>query len=468
MLDRIVVPSRLSLIYRSGRTLGYNPGLNTWEPLDDDAAEVLRWLRAGRDRSALPEHLARRFDEPLPEAGRRLRRLLAWCVLHRMLYLDAEPQIPENDYGNNPLETIYWICTQACNLRCTYCYQEAAVKRRHELSTEEAKDLIGQTVEAGASTFIFTGGEPFIRRDLLDLARFSRSSGLRTHVITNGHYITKKNVDRVSEIFHNVTVSVDGIREHHDRSRGRGAWAAAVNAVDLLLQAGVNVDVNSVLTQFGLPDVQELLRLVRGWKVGQHRIVPQFPTGRGGAARNDELTEEDLLQLGDHLYRAGRELSDSGSSYKAEGSYSTRMIRRSHCGAGLSEVAVDPEGWVYPCKLLQHPQFKTDNVRNVRLAAIFAQHPILRATRAKTADLLHPCLTCIIKNHCGGGCRGIHFSFTHDYVKAHPLFCAYLRHIFETAAWASTGDVPPKRKVRFDTAERPPLRNVIPESDLVL
>jgi radical SAM protein with 4Fe4S-binding SPASM domain len=314
--------------------------------------------------------------------------------------------------------------------------------------------------------FIFTGGEPFVRRDLLDLARFSRSCGLRTHVITNGYYITIKNVDEVAQLFHNVTISVDGTMESHDRNRGRGSWARAVNAVDLLIKAGVNVDVNSVLTKLGLADVKELLRLIRNWKVGQHRIIPQFPMGRGDTSRDDELTEEEVLQLGDHLYQAGHELKHEGEevSYAAEGSYSTRMIRRNHCGAGLSEVSVDPEGWVYPCKLLQYPQFKTDNVRNCRLADIYTQHPTLQGTRANISDTLYPCKTCVIKTHCGGGCRGIHFSFTHDYIKAHPLFCAYLRHTFEVNAWSSTGEVPPLRNVKYDKPVIPQVVNFIPTS----
>ena len=340
--------------------------------------------------------------------------------------------------------------------------------RRHELSTAEAKDLIEQAAEARASTFIFTGGEPFIRRDLLELARFSRGRGLQTNVITNGHYVTKDNAAEVADAFHNVSISIDGTMEHHDRSRGRGSWGRAVHAIELLSQAGVNIDVNSVLNKFALPDVAELLRLVRSWKVGAHRMVPQFPMGRGGASRDAELTDEDLLQLGDHLHQAARTLPEAQRSFSAEGSYTTRMTRRNHCGAGLSEVSVDPEGWVYPCKLLQYPQFRTDNVRHRRLAAIFAEHPTLRATRARTTETLHPCRTCIIKNHCGGGCRGIHVSFTNEYIRAHPLFCAYLRHTFEVAAWSSSGEVPPARAVEFQAAEHAAPENFIPASAVTL
>jgi hypothetical protein len=129
LLPRVIVPSRLGLIYRAGDTLAYNPGLNHWELLEADAAEVLRWLRAGRARAGLTSHLERRFAYTPAVAGERLSAILRWCILRRLLYLDRAPMLPVLSHPANPLETVYWICTQACNLRCTYCYQAAARAR---------------------------------------------------------------------------------------------------------------------------------------------------------------------------------------------------------------------------------------------------------------------------------------------------------------------------------------------------
>lgn len=451
MLLRVVVPSRFALIYRSGETLGYNPNLNIWHTLDEDSAEVIRWLRAKRDRTSLEEHLGRRFKYTSLMAKERLQAILKWCVLRRLLYLDQEPSLPVITHSVNPLVTVYWICTQACNLRCTYCYQSAEVARPNELSTKEAKDLIDQVVEAGAKTFVFTGGEAFSRRDLLEIAGYSRERGLQTNVITNGHFITKKNIKEVAEIFNKVTISLDhGIPEHHDHNRGQGSWEKAVNAIDLLLEAGVKIDVNSVLSHLGLKDIRELLQFVNKRQINQHRIIPQFPMGRGACVRNGEISPNEAVGLSDQIYQAQRDLIDEGKSQiKMDGNYNSKQTRRNHCGAGLSEVSIDPEGWVYPCKLLQYPQFRTGNVRESRLISIVSGHPILKTVRATVTDTLYPCKTCIIKNHCGGGCRGVQYSFTNEYIKAHPLFCAYLRRSFEQQAWGDTGNMPSPRKNQF-------------------
>jgi radical SAM protein with 4Fe4S-binding SPASM domain len=464
MLNRVVVPTRLGLIYRAGQTLGYNPAINVWERLEEDTAEVLRWLRAKRARVELEAHLERRFGYPSAAVNERLQRILAWCIFRKMLYLDHEPEALEIVHPANPLETVYWICTQLCNLRCTYCYQDATVRRPHELTTAEGKNLVDQTVAAGADTFIFTGGEPFSRPDLLEIARYSKDRGLRTNVITNGHYITTKNIDEVVDIFDTVTVSLDhGLARHHDRNRGSGSWLRAVNAIDLLLERGVNVDANSVLSRFGLKDVKELLQFARRRPIRQLRIIPQFPMGRGALSRDDELTPIEIMGLNDQLDQASCELSqESETRISPEGQYSSKANIRNHCGAGLSEVSVDPEGWVYPCKLLQYDRFKTHNVRSHQLSDIFANHPILKQARGRVASTMHPCKTCIIKNHCGGGCRGIHFSFTQEYVQAEPMFCAYLRNSFETQAWATTGGVPFPRKAQFNQASRGGKTNFLP------
>jgi radical SAM protein with 4Fe4S-binding SPASM domain len=219
-----------------------------------------------------------------------------------------------------------------------------------------------------------------------------------------------------------------------------------------LIREGVKVDINSVLTRSGLDDVDQLLSYVRSRPITQHRVTPQYPMGRGGDDRADELRPEQLLDLDDKLHRAGESLEATSAENGAGGRARTRAskgLRRSHCGAGLSEVSVDPEGWVYPCRLLQKPEYRAGNVRDRRLTDVIASDPTLAGFRKPFVETLRPCTTCIIRNDCGGGCRGIHSSFSQDWTVAEPLFCAQLRREFETRVFADTGSVPSRRPPRF-------------------
>jgi radical SAM protein with 4Fe4S-binding SPASM domain len=417
-------------------------------------AETLRWLRAGRDRGGLDAHLRHRFPT-FPGETLNVDAIVQWLALRRLLYLDDAPSILPPTVPEHPLSAVYWVCTQKCNLRCTYCYQEATVARPNELTTDEALGLVDQVVEAGASTFVITGGEPFSRRDMMQVASYSKSRGLATNVITNGGYITAKSVGQVAEVFDLVTISLDHVKpEHHDRFRGKGSWEHAARAIDLLLEKDVPVEVNSTLTAPGYGDLQELLQLSRQKRIRRHKIVPQFPMGRASLHRGDELEADDLLRLNDEMYSINEQLdSDQPRQLTAEGTGGDKGSHRLHCGAGLSEVSVDPEGWVYPCRLLQYQQFRSGSIRDSRLIDIYQADPSIRGVQRTTVKQLQPCATCIIRDACGGGCRGIHFSFTNDYLKAHPLFCAYLRRSFEVKAWKSTGNVPLPRGGHYTDTE---------------
>ena len=75
---------------------------------------------------------------------------------------------------------VVWNVTRTCNLRCVHCYSQSENKKyAGELSTEEAMRVIDDLAEARVPVILFSGGEPFARPDLLDLARYAVSKGIR-------------------------------------------------------------------------------------------------------------------------------------------------------------------------------------------------------------------------------------------------------------------------------------------------
>jgi radical SAM protein with 4Fe4S-binding SPASM domain len=441
LLDRVVVPD-LVFIVRDGKTLCYATSENVWHRLTTDVEEVLRWLRAGRPRSELTSYLSRRLMTV--DAAERIEASLRWAVLRRLLHLDGNKSPTALPPPRPAVRTVYWIATQACNLRCTYCYQDAAEALPNELSTEEALRLMSQVKDAGADTVIFTGGEPFARSDLMEVAKCAKTIGLRTSVITNGHYITTRNVTRVVEVFDNFTVSLDsGTPAPHDRSRGAGSWDRAFRAIRLLRHEGAPVDMNSTIMPEAVEGLDDLIKIAIEQSVDEHRIVPQFPMGRGGESRTNELPVSDFFSFGRSVLEArrrqeGKSLPKSrvdGVQPHAKGTF------RNHCGAGVSEVSVDPEGWVYPCRLIQGAEHRIGNVRTQQLDALLQGAYLERSVRRNTANI-QMCRTCVIRNYCGGGCRGVHSSYSGSPDKNSVLFCTFLRNGFELNAWSTTGDVP--------------------------
>jgi radical SAM protein with 4Fe4S-binding SPASM domain len=97
-----------------------------------------------------------------------------------------------------PEESVILEVTQECNLKCSYCYNVWKCARPYpagQLDTEGMRSLIGRIVEqTGCRILTFTGGEPYLRDDLVELMRHAQSRGVLLNVITNGTLLTEETI----------------------------------------------------------------------------------------------------------------------------------------------------------------------------------------------------------------------------------------------------------------------------------
>jgi len=102
----------------------------------------------------------------------------------------------------------YIAITSLCNSRCKYC-DEWKNKRKNEPTTEDWKIIINDLAKIGAVTLTFSGGEPFIRKDLFELASHAKSRDLVTMVVTNLSLFKKNHIEKIAEKFDFFGVSID-------------------------------------------------------------------------------------------------------------------------------------------------------------------------------------------------------------------------------------------------------------------
>lgn len=153
------------------------------------------------------------------DAARLMRFFVALAIKERL----------KPDLHVKPLVAELFL-TENCNLRCVSCacWREPTL---NELSTEEWKDVITQLAQLPIYKANFTGGEPLIRRDAVELMRFARSAGIRhSHLNTNAILLTPAKLDEVLDAgVRSFNVSIDGPRTLHDRIRGRkGAFDRSI------------------------------------------------------------------------------------------------------------------------------------------------------------------------------------------------------------------------------------------------
>jgi radical SAM protein with 4Fe4S-binding SPASM domain len=353
------------------------------------------------------------------------------------LYGLTNPQI-----FDSPLMVV-WNFTQACNLRCHHCYQNAGTALPDELSWEEQMDVIDQLIDADVSTVAFSGGEPLLSPTLLPAARRAHEGGLYVTIATNGTLIdgemARKLVDHGVEY---VEISLDSIHpEIHNSFRGKECWSRAVRGIEnAVRQPGLKVGMATTLTRENFPELEELIAFAKNLGVQCFNAFNFIPTGRGKNISAEDLSpamrEEVLGILWKHLQEGKIEIWSTAPQFarvclmhfSGEGLYATghagtgagngaRLIAKyiGGCGAGRCYCAIQPNGVVTPCVYIPLP---IGNLREKRLLDIWHNSPICQTLRHREEFSSH-CRICGFRAYCGG-CRARAFAYLGDLTEADP------------------------------------------------
>jgi MoaA/NifB/PqqE/SkfB family radical SAM enzyme len=109
--------------------------------------------------------------------------------------------------GRSKPFSVSYNVTYRCNRRCMFC--DLWKMNAPELTTEDAKIVIGRIADSGVKSLGISGGEPLIRKDLEEIAEHARERGIITGLNTNGILITKKRAPAIAKAFDAVSISLE-------------------------------------------------------------------------------------------------------------------------------------------------------------------------------------------------------------------------------------------------------------------
>jgi heme b synthase len=349
--------------------------------------------------------------------------------------------IPLNDTEIKPPRLIAWELTNACNLACIHC-RASAIKdpSPDELSTAEAKHFVDELVE-NKPIIILTGGEPLLRSDVFDIAKYASGHGLRVVLATNGTLLTPDIAKKLKDIgIQRVSISIDGYtKETHDIFRGEtGAFEAALFGIDILKNAGISFQINTTITKRNLTEIPNIYELALELGASALHIFLLVPTGRGEEIESEEIpsgeyervlnwfydkSKTSRLQLkatcAPHYFRIMRQRA------KTEG---IKITRETHgleamtkgCLGGSGFCFVSSKGDVYPCGYL--PAL-AGNIRQKPFKMIWEKSRVFNDLR-DMGKLKGKCGECEYHAVCGG-CRARAYALTGDYLDEEP-YCMYV------------------------------------------
>lgn len=352
----------------------------------------------------------------------------------------------ERDYNVNPFIVI-WEVTRACALKCLHCRAEAQYKRDpRELTFEEGKHLIDEIAMLDSPLLVFTGGDPFMRPDLFDLAQYAIEEKKLPVSMTPSATpkVTREKIEKAKEVnLSRWAFSLDGsCAEIHDHFRGtKGSFDLTMKAIDYLKELEIPIQINTTVSRYNIDDLPNIAKKVNELNTVLWSVFFLVPTGRG--LQKDMISADEHEQVMKWLYQISQtmpygvkvteaphyrrvflqESREMGQEIKIpSGKKRKDLLGRAPKGVndGDGFVFISHIGDVYPSGFLP---FVCGNVRQEPLWKIYRESPILKQLRDKS-QLKGKCGVCEFNKICGGS-RSRAYAITGDYMESDP-YCAYI------------------------------------------
>ncbi len=256
-------------------------------------------------------------------------------------------EIPDDDlpvvplFGSALFPPRLWLYTNFhCNLRCSYCsVASSPTARRRSMSPGRFRSLVDEAVDAGFTEIYVTGGEPFLEPDIVAMVEYA-SERLPTVLLTNAMLFRGRQRTELGRLAGRpnliVQTSIDGARaQTHDRNRGEGSWARAMEGVGIAADLGLPIRVGMTKTEDNAAEVPELAAMLDSLGISGRDFAVRPLVRRGfstdaGVEIDDTNTVPELTVTTDgvHWHPAGADTETSPDMLLASGEVALAEAKR--------------------------------------------------------------------------------------------------------------------------------------------
>ena len=345
--------------------------------------------------------------------------------------------------NKGPLLIVPWRCTFECESKCVHCISACKPAAPEELGTADAKKIVDQVNDFGASFFGITGGQPFLRKDLFEVLDYATKKGLSTSIITDGRLLGEEAFQKIVKNQTKISVSIDGRKKTNDTIRGKGAYSASVAAIkkfskEKLLNCLVYTFANAgEVTNVNEADMRHVLDLAKKYDarwVVFHGFIPYSKNENSLKAdptpqqyewvcnKLYDLTQEYKGTPGINIYIPfyARVAKQRGMP-EFENWYNNFFLGRCFFGKFMS---IAENGDIIPCSY--NDAYRLGNIKDKSLKQIWAEmqsSEFFNKVKDKK-NLKGKCGICEYLELCGG-CRSSALFYTGDILGSDPR-CAYI------------------------------------------
>lgn len=408
-----------------------------WIAVDERGAELLRWMTAG-DPLPFGSLVARYASEKNLEAGK------AWLHVHdfvssldRAGMISDEPHVREAYPGRAALiqparlRELWIQINNNCNLTCTHCLVSSGPGGIAGLPPEQMVKIVDRAAELGAERIFITGGEPFLRRDIFDLARrITVDHGMELIILTNGTVFAgrvREGLDTLDRSKVRFQVSIDGATpETNDPIRGAGTFQRALEGTKILSDMGFDVSLTTVTTEENLDELAAIPEIVRSVGASSQHLMWSHKRGRAVESNNGFFPDEaPLLQAVLGVVDASKKHGTRLDNVEAVRRRVNGMpgLKYDLGNAGWDSVCVYADGKVYPsAALANEPALVCGDLTQQDLADVLENSPIIQGLRNATLAKNPAVASDPFRFFTGGGDLEHAWCFSGDFLGVDPYY----------------------------------------------
>ncbi len=331
--------------------------------------------------------------------------------------------------GSGPV--VIWNLIRRCNLTCKHCYATSAdTDFPGELDTDQIYQVMEDLKSFGVSVLILSGGEPLMHPDIFEISRHAKEMDFYVGLSTNGTLITEDNIEDIAQIGYDyVGISLDGMRETHDRFRRRqGAFDESMRGIGLCRGVGLKIGLRFTLTRDNAAELPDLLQLMSDEEVDKFYLSHLNYAGRGNHNRASDLHYQMTRNAMDLLFetcwqdvQTGRRREFVTGNNDADGVYllhwarthlpehvdtlREQLLRWGGNASGVNIANIDNLGNVHPDTMWW--DYSIGSVKQRPFSEIWqdTSDPLMAGLKAEKRPLEGRCAQCRHLAICGGNSR---------------------------------------------------------------
>ncbi len=393
-----------------------DPEMPNWIITDKRGGQIIDDIKKCKNVKELMYNYAANFDMDNTKAWLEVHSFLKDLI--RSKFLASEPVKKVAYTGRADFIHVYklnelWIHTNnSCNLTCSHCLVSSSPNEDKGLSTESIKKVIDEAAVLGTTRFYFTGGEPFIRKDIFELIDYvCNHKKTELIILTNGTLLKREIIEKLQAFdkeLLKIQISLDGSRpEINDPLRGKGSFDLIVEGIKNIISAGYSPTVTTVVANSNIDDIPETTKLLALLGVKTHHLLWAHKRGRITDNGNSSIPPiNKVIEVTRKVKEVARESGisvDNHDSYKFRAN-SNRGTRYDLGNACYDSMCVYSNGDVYPsASFAGHAGLRCGSVLDNTLWEIWENSNTSKAFRNATLQNKEKCKECHIKYICGGG-----------------------------------------------------------------